>query len=101
MLVAVGNGPSFGGGLRITEGALLDDGLLDVVIIKTMSKLALVRTYPRLFTGTHVHHPQYEHHRVSEVTVAASGITAYADGERFGRLPLTVESVPRALSVLT
>ncbi len=31
MLVAVGNGPSFGGGLRITEGAVLDDGLLDVV----------------------------------------------------------------------
>ena len=38
MLVAVGNGPSFGGGLRITEGALLDDGLLDVVIIKPMSQ---------------------------------------------------------------
>ena len=38
MLVAVGNGPSFGGGLRITEGAVLDDGLLDVVIIKPMSK---------------------------------------------------------------
>lgn len=100
MLVAVGNGPSFGGGLRITEGALLDDGLLDVVIIKTMSKLALVRTYPRLFTGTHVHHPQYEHHRVARVTVAAPGITSYADGERFGRLPLTIECVPRALTVL-
>ena len=38
MLVAVGNGPSFGGGLRITEGALLDDGMLDVVIIKPMSQ---------------------------------------------------------------
>src|SRR5690606_37164472 len=33
MLVAVGNGPSFGGGLRIAEGAVLDDGLLDVVVI--------------------------------------------------------------------
>ena len=53
MLVAVGNGPSFGGGLRITEGALLDDGLLDVVIIKPMSKPKLVRTYPKLFSGTH------------------------------------------------
>ena len=64
MLVAVGNGPSFGGGLRITEGALLDDGLLDVVIIKPMSKRGLIRTYPKLFRGTHVTHPQYEHHRV-------------------------------------
>jgi len=101
MLVAVGNGPSFGGGLRITEGALLDDGLLDVVIIKPMSKAGLIRTYPKLFKGTHVTHPQYEHHRVRTITVAAPGIVSYADGERFGPLPLTVECAPGALTVLT
>jgi diacylglycerol kinase (ATP) len=100
MLVAVGNGPSFGGGLRITEGAVLDDGLLDVVIIKPISKPDLVRTYPKLFKGTHVHHPQYEHHLVRSVTVAAPGIVSYADGERFGSLPLTVECAPGALTVL-
>jgi diacylglycerol kinase (ATP) len=100
MLVAVGNGPSFGGGLRITEGALLDDGLLDVVVIKPMSKLGLVRTYPKLFKGTHTTHPAYEHHRVRSVTVAAPGIVSYADGERFGALPLTVECAPGALTVL-
>lgn len=100
MLVAVGNGPSFGGGLRITEGALLDDGMLDVVVIHPMSRLGLVRAYPRLFRGTHVHLPEYEHHRVREVTIAASGIVAYADGERLGALPLTVRSVPGGLSVL-
>lgn len=100
MLVAVGNGPSFGGGLRITEGAVLDDGMLDVVIIKPMSRLALVRTYPRLFKGTHVTHPQYEHHLVRSVTVSAPGIVSYADGERFGALPLTIECAPGALTVL-
>jgi diacylglycerol kinase (ATP) len=99
MLVAVGNGPSFGGGLRITEGALLDDGMLDVVVIKPMSRGGLVRTYPKLFNGTHVTHPQYEHHRVRKVTVASPGITTYADGERFGELPLTVECAPGALTV--
>lgn len=101
MLVAVGNGPSFGGGLRITEGAVLDDGLLDVVVIKPMSRGGLVRTYPKLFNGTHVTHPQYEHHRVATVTVASPGITTYADGERFGELPLTVDCAPGALSVYT
>lgn len=100
MLVAVGNGPSFGGGLRIAEGAVLDDGLLDVVVIGPMSKLELVRTYPKLFKGTHVHHPQYQRHRVKKVTVAAPGVVAYADGERFGALPLTVECVPGAVTVL-
>jgi len=101
MLVSVGNGPSFGGGLRITEGAVLDDGLLDVVIIKPISKPDLIRTYPKLFKGTHVHHPAYEHHLVRSVTVAAPGIVSYADGERFGPLPLTVECAPGALTVLT
>ncbi|HEU4812103.1 MAG TPA: diacylglycerol kinase [Nocardioides sp.] len=100
MLVAVGNGPSFGGGLRITEGAVLDDGMLDVVIIKPMSKMGLIRTYPKLFKGTHVTHPQYEHHLARTVTVAAPGIVSYADGERFGPLPLTIECAPRALTVL-
>jgi diacylglycerol kinase (ATP) len=101
MLVAVGNGPSFGGGLRITEGALLDDGLLDVVVIKPMSRGGLVRTYPKLFKGTHTTHPQYEHHRVAKVTVASPGITTYADGERFGQLPLSIECAPGALTVYT
>jgi diacylglycerol kinase (ATP) len=100
MLVAVGNGPSFGGGLRITHGASIDDGLLDVVIIKTMTKPDLVRTYPKLFTGGHTKHRQYEHHLVHTVTVAAPGIVAYADGERIGALPLTVEVAPLALKVL-
>jgi diacylglycerol kinase (ATP) len=100
MLVAVGNGPSFGGGLRITHGAEIDDGMLDVVIIKPMSKVELVKTYPKLYSGRHVTHPQYEHHRVRSVTVAAPGVVAYADGERLGALPLTVEVVPRSLRVL-
>jgi diacylglycerol kinase (ATP) len=101
MLVAVGNGPSFGGGLRITHGASIDDGWLDVVVIKPMSKVELVKTYPKLYYGGHVHHPQYEHHRVRSVTVAAPGVVAYGDGERIGTLPLTVQVVPSSLRVLT
>ena len=71
-----------------------------MVIFKTMSKPDLVRTYPKLFTGRHTQHPQYEHHRVRSVTVAAPGIVAYADGERIGALPLTVDVAPLALKVL-
>lgn len=99
MLVAVGNGPSFGGGLRIAEGADLHDGLLDVVVITGMSKPRLVRLYPRLFRGTHTGEPEFRRHRVRRVTVASPGIVAYVDGERLGPLPITVESVPDAVEV--
>lgn len=98
-LVAVGNGPSYGGGLRICEGAILDDGLLDVVIIKPISKSELLKLYPRLFRGTHVKHPAYKHHRVRTVSVAAPDMVAYADGERLAPLPLNVECAPSALTV--
>jgi diacylglycerol kinase (ATP) len=99
MLVAVGNGPSYGGGLRITHGARIDDGRLDVVIIKPLSKLELLWVYPKLFSGKHVTHRQYEHHFAEEVSLAAPGIVAYADGERVGPLPTTVRAAPNALRV--
>lgn len=98
--VAVGNGPSFGGGLRIAEGARLDDGLLDVVVIGPLTRRGLVRAYPRLFRGTLAAHPQHQLHRVRAVTIAAPGIVAYADGERLGPLPVRVECAPGALHVI-
>ena len=55
MMVSVGNGPSFGGGLRITEGALLDDGMLDVVVIKPMSRRSPGPHLPQAVQG-HPHH---------------------------------------------
>lgn len=100
MMVAVGNGPSFGGGMRIAEGAKLDDGLLDVIRIDPMGRLELIRTFPKLRTGSHIGHPKVHRYTGRSVTVAAPGIVAYADGERIGALPLTVEVVPNALRVL-
>ena len=52
------------------------------------------------FTGRIDGVAEYVHRRVRSVTVAAPGIVSYADGERFGALPLTVECAPGALQVL-
>jgi diacylglycerol kinase (ATP) len=100
MLVAVGNGPSFGGGLRLCEGASMDDGLLDVVVINPLSKFKLLRVFPKLYRGTHVTIAEFERHRVREVTLSSPGIVAYGDGERLGPLPMTTTVRPRALRVL-
>lgn len=99
MLIAVGNGPSYGGGLRMCAGADLTDGLLDVVVIKPVSKAELVAVYPRLFRGTHVTHRSYERHRVAAVRIDAARVVAYADGERLGALPVTVTARPGSLRV--
>lgn len=99
MLVAVGNTASYGGGLRMCEGAQVDDGWLDVVVIKPISKPELIKVYPRLLRGTHVTHPSYQRHRVQTVSLTASEVVAYADGERLAPLPLTVEVAAQALRV--
>ena len=101
MLVAVANLPSFGGGIRIGEGAQDEDGLLDVIVIHPVSKLKLIRVFPMLYRGTHIHLPEFERIRAKRVTWAADGIVAYGDGERLGTLPMTAEVVPHGLTVVT
>lgn len=100
MLVAVGNGPRYGGGMQIAPDASYDDGLLDVVVVGRLSILGLARAFPKIYTGEHVRHPAVTVRRARSVRLSTPGITAYADGERFGPLPLTVEVVPGAVTVL-
>ena len=100
MLVTVGNGPSYGGGMRVCPDASFDDGLLDVMVLHDISTLEFLKVFPTVFKGTHVRHPAVEVLRGREVTLEAEGIMAYADGERFAPLPLTLEVVPAALTVM-
>jgi diacylglycerol kinase (ATP) len=100
MLVAVANGPSYGGGMRVCPDARMDDGLLDVLVVEPISRLEFVRIFPRVYAGTHVRHPKVVVRRAREVRVAADGIVGYADGERLAALPLTCEAVPEALGLL-
>jgi diacylglycerol kinase (ATP) len=100
MLVTIGNIPSYGGGMRVTPGAILDDGLLDIMIVKPLSKARFLTVFPRVYTGSHVDLPFVEIRRAKQARIDAPGITAYADGERLGPLPQTFEAVPAALRVL-
>lgn len=100
MLVAVGNGPAFGGGMLVLPEAKLDDGLLDVLILHEVSVLEFLRVFPRVFKGTHISHPKIEILRGKKVRLETTGIMAQADGERFHPMPIDVEVAPGALRVV-
>jgi len=100
MLVAVGNGPSYGGGMRVCPDARLDDGLFDILVVHQISTVELLRVYPKVFTGRHIGHPAVQILRGREVRLEAAAIVSYADGERFAPLPMTCLNVPAALHVL-
>jgi diacylglycerol kinase (ATP) len=100
MLVVVANGPSYGGGMRVAPHASFHDGLADVMILHEISTLEFLKVFPKVFKGNHVTHPAVQITRGRQVTLEADGIVAYADGERFAPLPLTLETVPDAVTVL-
>lgn len=100
MFVAVANTPNYGGGLRIAPRALSGDGLLDMVLVKRMSKVRLLSHLPALLRGTLAPSELVEFHRVRKVRIEFdSPAGLYGDGEFLSPLPAEIEIVPRSLKI--
>jgi diacylglycerol kinase (ATP) len=103
-LVAVGNTRTYASGMMITPAASVHDGLLDVCVVGPVSRVDFLRTFPSVFKGTHVQHPQVRTARGTNVTVEALDATPAADlwasGEHAGPLPARLEPAPGALKVV-
>lgn len=95
MLVAVGNGKSYGGGMNICPQAQLNDGLFDLIILEPVSKVEFLKVFPRVYSGSHISHPKVRSMRAKKVTISAMAV-AYADGERIGPAPISAECVKDA-----
>jgi diacylglycerol kinase (ATP) len=100
MLVAVGNAKSYGAGMQVLPDADVRDGLLDVMILGPVSKPEFLKTFPKVFKGTHTSHPAVTMRRAKMVELSSPGVTAYADGEYLTDLPIRCECVPGAVRIL-
>lgn len=99
MLCAVANGPAFGGGMMIAPEANVEDGLLDLFIVHAMSRIELLKVFPKVYTGRHVTHPAVEFVRAKSIKLSSGNMPVYSDGEARGHSPLTATVMPGALSV--
>ena len=101
MMVAVANGPAYGGGMRVAPEARYDSGQLDVCIVGDLTKPAFLRAFPRVFRGTHVTHPAVTMLRAGQITIESDRpLHLTGDGERAGMLPVTLTVVPGALEIV-
>ncbi|MFD5326042.1 diacylglycerol/lipid kinase family protein [Streptomyces sp. NPDC127092] len=99
--VVAANSGFYGFGRNIAPGARLDDGLLDVVVIKAAPKRHFFAMMNELKTGAHLERPQVEILRGKEIRIEADRPLPYgADGEVDATLPVTVRVRPAALNVL-
>jgi YegS/Rv2252/BmrU family lipid kinase len=99
--VAVGNSKVYGGGMFILPMAELDDGQLDVIVCKRLSKLRFLIELPKVFKGTHVDSDFTEFFRGEEIEVSSDRpFVIYADGDPIGATPAVMRVERRCLRVV-
>ena len=101
LLMAVGNGKSYGGGFMITPQAKIDDGLLDICLIEKTSMLDLILNLPTVMAGRHLKHPKVRTFRACSVEVLSkSPVQIHTDGEITGTTPALFSISPTRLSFI-
>ena len=99
--VVVANAGYYGSGMHVAPGAEVDDGELSVVTVGEAGRLKLLNALRLVYRGDHLRLDEVSVVTARTVTIRAAGaVTAYADGERIGRLPVTARVVPGALRIL-
>ncbi len=80
-----------GKAMKIAPYAKLDDGKIDLIIVKRASKLKLLKLFPKLFTGEHVKSKLVEYKQVKKFELIPKNISGLnIDGELIGQTPLDV-----------
>jgi diacylglycerol kinase (ATP) len=101
MLAAIANTPSYGGGMKIAPKAKLDDGKLDLCILRAMDKLNLFCLFPTVYFGGHLISKKVEYDQTDLVRIETEApFDVYADGEYVCRTPAEFQVVPEALQVI-
>jgi diacylglycerol kinase (ATP) len=101
MLCVVSNTGVFGGGMLVVPTASATDGVLDLLLLKKMSRFKFLSIFPRVYKGTHVTDKDVEILRASNISITANGMPIYSDGEYVGQAPFEAQVVAAALKVIT
>lgn len=99
MLCAISNAGVFGGGMKIVPTAEINDGELDLFFVNRISKLELLRVFPKVYSGSHTTHPAVEISRIKKARLKAPNMPIFADGEQVGFDEIVVEVVPDGLRI--
>jgi diacylglycerol kinase (ATP) len=99
VMLSIGNTAYFGGGMKICPGAHPADHQCEIAIIGAVSRLTLLRVFPKVFDGGHVNHPTVTMLRGNTVSVEGADAQVWADGDPLGPLPAQFEVRPGAIRI--
>ena len=102
MLVAIGSGKYYGGGIKILPDSLLDDGFFDVCIIRSLGKLESLHYLARALKGKHTDLKKTEIYRCRYLRLEmAAKLPFHVEGEVFFAKELEFTIQPEAIKVIT
>jgi len=90
-----------GGGLKLSPEADYRDGLLDVLVMRDMSRLEVMNVLPKVYTGDHLGHQKVDFYRVREVKVYSEpAVRKLFDGNIIGTTPVRAKIFAKPLKVI-
>jgi len=88
-----------GKGMKMAPHAKLNDGLIDTILVRDVSKLRAVKIFIQVFFGNHIFDPSVEYQQVKTFSICTQGDLLNIDGENTGHTPIDVSVVPNALQI--
>ncbi|MBA1334716.1 MAG: Transcription regulator [contains diacylglycerol kinase catalytic domain] [Firmicutes bacterium] len=99
-LIAVANGSYYGGGMKIAPRARINDGLLDICLVRNMPRNRIIALFPLLFSGGHLKRPEVEYFNAEKIKVFCEKGFINSDGDIIGECPADMHIEPNALRVV-
>ena len=101
MLLAIGNGKRYGGGMHICPEAEVTDGKFAITTLRKINRITFLRVFPKVYDGEHVSHKSVETFEGTSIHVDSpkKKCLYQVDGEIMGFLPETFVTKPNALTV--
>jgi diacylglycerol kinase family enzyme len=100
-LIAAGNAPQYGHGMRLAHRARMDDGLLDVCFVRPLGKMRLLRLFRVVYKGGHIGMKEVEYFQTERVRLATEPVTeVFADGEYICNTPVEIGVRRQAMRVI-
>lgn len=98
--VTICNAPYYGAHFAAAPEAVMDDGMLDVVIYRRFSKLEYIKHAISISQGRHDFQPKIRYLRVKSIRISSEHpLEIQADGQPHGYTPAVIEVIPGALRI--
>lgn len=98
----IANTSAYGGGMKIAPGATLNDGMLDLCLIREMNPFKLLCLFPTVYFGHHIRMQEVEYRQAQSIRIEThKPLDVYADGEYVCQTPVEFGVARGALRVIT